>query len=417
MPIKGWKNGESAAINFSYFSPYDSLHAPFAAAIAQARKQNLNPQETEQFVLNLMFAEDGPVMTFLEPFITEPIGFDRVLDVTVRNGIKDQGGTVYSISDDLGSKFAKSFAYVLEGVQPGATKSVDKISGALGLDLTKGGAPLKLLDELLALFAGTRIIRIDVKDTLGYQAGQMNRIRRAVDENEQFYNVDNYAKNTPNDMVRTFINMQEEEFRNQKDMFIRIKDFELLDLDEREIRRILTNAGVSKKIVGNLMNGKFTPMTYSKKRFETKIKKIEKALDKLETDRRQFKLNEDFVYPRQELNEVISDYQGKLFFEDEEYNPEKFEYKLDKNGRILFDTEGNPIKKERGFFGVPQIIKEGFKKATTLFEGNIPTASLPNMPMPIVQTAKANVDQNTNLTGTENALLSNPLDREIARRT
>ena len=417
MPIKGWENGESAAINFSYFSPYDSLHAPFAAAIAQARKQNLNPQETEQFVLNLMFAEDGPVMTFLEPFITEPIGFDRVLDVTVRNGIKDQGGTVYSISDDLGSKFAKSFAYVLEGVQPGATKSVDKISGALGLDLTKGGAPLKLLDELLALFAGTRIIRIDVKDTLGYQAGQMNRIRRAVDENEQFYNVDNYAKNTPNDMVRTFINMQEEEFRNQKDMFIRIKDFELLDLDEREIKRILTNAGVSRKIVGNLMNGKFTPVQYSKKRFETKVKKIERALDKLETDRRQFKLNEDFVYPRQELNEVISDYRGKLFFEDEEYDPGKFEYKLDKNGRILFDTEGNPVKKERGFFGVPQIIKEGFKKATTLFEGNIPTASLPNMPMPIVQTAKANVDQNTNLTGTENALLSNPLDREIARRT
>jgi hypothetical protein len=245
----------------------------------------------------------------------------------------------------------------------------------------------------------------------------MNKLLRAVDENEQFYNVDNYAKNTPNDMIRTFEKMQEEAFRIQKDMFIRIKDFELLDLDEREIRRILTNAGVSKKVAGNLMNGKFTPVNYSKKRFETKVKKIERALDKLETDRRQFKLNEDFVYPRQELNEVISDYRGKLFFEDEEYNPEKFEYELDKNGRILFDTEGNPVKKERDFFGVPQIIKEGFKKATTLFEGNIPTASLPNMPMPIVQTAKANVDQNTNLTATENALLSNPLDREIARRT
>ena len=416
MPIKGWENGESAAINFSYFSPYDSLHAPFAAAIAQARKQNLNPQETEQFVLNLMFAEDGPVMTFLEPFITEPIGFDRVLDVTTRNGKKDQGGTVYSISDDLGSKFAKSFAYVLEGVQPGATKSVDKISGALGLDLTKGGAPLKLLDELLALFAGTRIIRIDVKDTLGYQAGQMNRLLRAVDENEQFYNVDNYAKNTPNDMVRTFEKMQEEAFRVQKDMFIRIKDFELLDLDEREIRRILTKAGVSRKIVGNLMNGKFTPVQYSKKRFETKVDKIERALNKLETDRRQFKLNEDFVYPRQELNEVISDYRGKLFFEEEEYNPEKFEYKLDKNGRIMFDTEGNPIKKERGF-SLPPIIKEGFEKIISPFEGNIPTASLPNTPMPIVQTARADVNPNTNLTRTESALLSNPLEREIARKT
>ena len=163
------------------------------------------------------------------------------------------------------------------------------------------------------------------------------------------------------------------------------------------------------------MNGKFTPVNYSKKRFETKIKKIENALNKLETDRRQFKLNEDFVYPRQELNEVISDYRGKLFFEEEEYNPEKFEYELDKNGRIIFDTEGNPIKKERGFFGVPQIIKEGFKKATTLFEGNIPVSSLPNTSMPNRNLfTKA---PNTNLTRTESALLSDPLEREIARKT
>ena len=38
--------------------------------------------------MSKMFAEDGPVMTFLAPFITEPIGYDRVLDVTVRNGKK-----------------------------------------------------------------------------------------------------------------------------------------------------------------------------------------------------------------------------------------------------------------------------------------------------------------------------------------
>ena len=107
LAIKGWKNGESAAINFSYFSPYDSLWAPLEAAINQASSQNLNPQETDDYVMSIMFAEDGPVMTFLAPFITEPIGYDRVLDVTVRNGKKDQGGTVYSASDSIGDKFAK----------------------------------------------------------------------------------------------------------------------------------------------------------------------------------------------------------------------------------------------------------------------------------------------------------------------
>jgi hypothetical protein len=152
LAIEGWKDGESAAINFSYFSPYDSLWAPLESAIAQASKQKLNPQETEDYVLNLMFAENGPVMTFLNPFITEPLGYDRVLDVTVRNGKKDQGGSVYSASDSLGDKFIKSFTYILDGVQPGFTASGQKIIGAIGKDLTKGGKPLNLKDELLALF-------------------------------------------------------------------------------------------------------------------------------------------------------------------------------------------------------------------------------------------------------------------------
>jgi hypothetical protein len=415
LPIKGWKDGESAAVNFSYFSPYDSLHAPFAAAIAKAREQDLNPQETEKYVLDLMFSEDGPVFTFLEPFITEPIGFDRFIDVTTRNGRKDQGGTVYSASDDLGAKFAKSFAYVLDGVQPGVTKSVDKVSGALGLDLTKGGAPLKLFDELLALFAGTRIIRIDVKKSLKYQAANMNRLLRAVDENEQFYNVDNYAKNTPNDMIRTFENMQEEAFRIQKDMFIRIKDFEILDLDEDQIRKILKDSGVSRKVRTNLINGIFTPVNFSKKRFETKVNTIESELNKLATEDRQFSLNEDFVYPKEELKEVIEDYKGKEFF-TEEYNPETYDYKLDKDGRIVFDSEGDPVKKDRTLIDkIPPVIKEGFQKIISPFEGNITTGSLPPTPMPNNRLF-AKVPTNTNLTDTEQALLS-PSEQIIAKRT
>ena len=36
LAIKGWKNND-AAINFSYFSPYDSLWAPLEAAITKLR--------------------------------------------------------------------------------------------------------------------------------------------------------------------------------------------------------------------------------------------------------------------------------------------------------------------------------------------------------------------------------------------
>ena len=109
---------------------------------------------------------------------------------------------MYTQSDDLGDKFIKSFLYILDGVKPGVITSSEKIAGALGKDLTKGGKPLNLKDELLALFAGTRIIRIDVKKDLRFKAAELNRLLRAVDENEQFYNVNNYQNNTPDKLVK-----------------------------------------------------------------------------------------------------------------------------------------------------------------------------------------------------------------------
>ena len=423
LAIKGWKNGESAAINFSYFSPYDSLWAPLEAAINQASAQNLNPQETDDYVMSIMFAEDGPVMTFLAPFITEPIGYDRVLDVTVRNGKKDQGGTVYSASDSIGDKFAKSFAYILDGVKPGVFVSADKIGGALGNDLTKGGKPLNLRDELLALFAGTRIIRIDVKKDLRYFASEMNRLLRAVDENEKFYNVDNYQNNTPNDMIKTYREMQEEAFRIQKDMYIRMQDLKLLDLSDFQIDEILEKAGVSETIRSNLMFGEFTPVNYSQKRFETKVDTIRNELDKISTDGKfRLDLNTEFVFPEFALDNVKMEYDFKKFFtEGNEYDPEKYDYVLDKQGNRMLDDNGDPIRDE-GFIkstlrSISPIIKKGFDKLVNPFSNafRVETPPLPITPQPKVNN-NTMLAKNDGLTRSENALLSEG-EKEIAKRT
>ena len=418
LPVEGWKNGESAAINFSYFSPYDTLFAPLEAALNAAAAQNLNPQETDAYVLSLMFAEDGPVMTLLNPFITEPIGYDRVLDVTVRNGRKDQGGTVFADSDSLPDKFVKSFAYILDGVKPGVFVNADNIAGALGKDLTKGGKPLNLKDELLALFTGTRIIRIDVKKDLKYAASNMNRLLRAVDENEKFYNIDNYAQYTPSDLVKTFEDMQEEAFRIQKKMHIITKDLQQLDLDPFTIKKIMIESGVNKKLANNIMLGIFTPINYSKARFDTKVKTIEKELRAMEDENSAYYLNRHVVFPKLELDGVKIRNNFRPFFEPgNEYDPEKFNYKLDKKGNILTDSEGTPIKDE-GFIKetlrkVTPIIKDKIQGFTNDYESSIKTPPLPDMPQPVVQTARA-VDPNTNLTRTQEALLS-PEEKVIAR--
>jgi len=430
LAVKGWKNGESAAINFSYFSPYDSLYQPLDAALAQAQQQNLNPQETEQFVMNLMFGEEGPVMKFLEPFISEPLGFDRFIDVTTRNGKKDGGGSIYTQSDDLGDKFIKSLTYVLDGVKPGIITSGQKIGDALSKDLTKGGKPVNLSDELLALFTGTRIIRIDVKKDLRYFTSTMNRLLRAVDETEGFYSVQDFAQKTPTDMVNTFNEMQKEAYRIQKDMYIRIKDLELLDLKKSKIFEIMKSSGASRKLINNLLAGRFTPVNYSKPRFESKVRTIKDQMRTLSKDNEEFRYraNQSFLFPQRELDKVIGKYNGIKFFPktfNEEtgqreggYNPDNETYQVDKEGRLIYDENGQPLKEE-GFIQqkikqIPNMLKDLTLPGAPGFTSKPETPPLPNTPSPTIKTAQ-NVNPQTGLTQTETALLS-PGEQVIKQR-
>ena len=432
LAVKGWKNGESAAINFSYFSPYDSLYQPLDAAIAQAQQQNLNPQETEAYVMNLMFGEEGPVMKFLEPFVSEPLGFDRFIDVTTRNGRKDGGGSVYTKSDDLGDKFIKSLTHVLDGVKPGFITSGQKIGDALSKDLTKGGKPVNLSDELLALFTGTRIIRIDVKKDLRYFTRSMNGLLRAVDETEGFYSVQDFAQKTPTDTIRIFDNMQQEAFRIQKDMYIRIKDLELLDLSKSKIYQIMKDQGASRTLVNNLVSGRFTPVNYSKPRFESKIKAVKDQMKNLTkgNDEFRYRANRSFLFPQAELDRVKAKYNAIKFFPttlNEEtrereggYNPDEENYKVDKEGRLMLDENRNPILEDgfikRNIKKVPGMIKDLVLPGSPGFTSKPQTPPLGETPMPSKQLSQApNVDPITKLTSTETALLS-PMEKVIASK-
>ena len=286
---------------------------------------------------------------------------------------------------------------------------------------------------MLALFAGTRIIRIDVKKDLKYFASDMNRLLRATDENENFYNVNNYQENTPNDMVKTFEKMQDEAFRIQKDMYIRVQDLKLLDLDEDVIKDILIESGVNKKLANSIIDGEFTPINYSKARFETKVKTIENELEK-EIGKFTFRLNEEFVFPEDDLDDVIDEYDDREFFKetfDEEseqfvggYYPDRVDYKLDDKGFLITDDDGNPIPDDgfikRNLRKVAPIIKKGFNKLVNPLSNDfkVQAPPLPQTPQPNVQMAN-NIQQKdpiTNLTRTETALLS-PTEKVIAGRT
>ena len=423
--ITPWKDGESAAINFSYFSPYDVLERPIQAAMTMAAKENIAPDQLENYALSLMFASDGPIMELMAPFLSPAIGSERVLDIMGgdflsggRGGRTADGKYIYSPTDSLEDKFNKSFAHIIKGAEPGIVSSGRKIKDALQGDVTGAGKPARLFDELLALFTGTRIIRIDVKKDLKWIAADTNRLLRNVDETEKFYKSKDFKDRPPSIMVEEFEKMQQEAFEIQRDLYMKIKDMQMLDLSPIKIRQILVKSGMNRKLVNNLMMGKFTPITYSKPRFESKVEDVKGVAEMLteKSDQYVYNVDKNFVFPKFALDRVKMNWNFKKFF-PETYNKEtkRWEggYKPELEGAVTND-KGNVVYDENGKIKKePTLLQRGFEKIKPLItplSGQRSQTPLP--PTPAIDARQfANANQNisprTGLTQTESALLSN----------
>ena len=405
LPLTDWDEGKAKAVNFSYFSPYDVLQKPIEAALMEAQKQNLNPQETEDYVLAQMFGANGPIMTLMEPFIAEQIGLEKIQDIMPpgylmggRGGYTATGSKVYSASDSLSDKFDKSLAHIWKGIEPGALTSGRKVLKGLRGDVKKSGHEVSLRDELLALMAGIRVIDIDVKSSLSYKAGRFNQLMRAVDDAEKIYSPEDYINRGPSVIVKEFEQMQQEAFIIQKEMYNIIQDALLLDLDESDIKKVLQDAQIPKKRIRKLLNGEFVPANFSEARFKKKVKQLEKQAAKMTKDNpdMKFYLDDDYAYPKSKLKDIQYEWKGKsLITEPKEEKPG-----LIKRGIKKIWQNVSPFKG----FGSP-------KERT-----QIQTPPLGQTPMPKLAQNTQQKDPQTNLTRTEEALLS-PSEKIIAGRT
>ena len=404
IPITNWDKGKAKAVNFSYFSPYDVLQKPIEAALMKAQEQKLNPQETQDYVLSLMFAKDGPIMTLMDPFIAEQIGLEKIQDIMApgylmggRGGKTATGSLIYSPSDSLSDKFEKAYAHIWEGIEPGVMTSGEKVIRGMFSDVKGSGQPVSLYDELLALMAGVRIIDIDVGTTLSYKAGRFNQLLRAVDDAEKIYSAEDYMNRGPEVIEKEFEQMQEEAFRIQKDMYNIIQDAMELDLTETDIKKILRDAQMPAKRIRKLIKGEFVPANFSDARFKKKIKILEAQAKRMTKDNKDLKfyLDKDYAYPKFRLKDIKYEWKGRsLKTETVEEKPG-----LIKRGFKAIKSRINPFK-----FGEPQ--------------AQIQTPPLGKTPMPArtVSTHPMRKDPTTNLTPTETAVLS-PTEKVIAGRT
>jgi len=397
MPINTWKGGIGKAVNFSYFSPYDVITQPVKAALKTLEEGKLKQQDADVVAFNLFLGPDGPVRKLLDPFVSESIALERISDVIPsgllvggRGGETKTGKVVYSETDDGPTAFMKSLVHIIEGVQPTGITTGQKIIAGIEKDIKRGGDPVSLQDELLALFSGVRIINVNVPKAMEFKITDYNKKFRSVTKAEQFFSLKDYQNRGPEVMAEEFKNIQDETFRVNQDFYFILKDAMETGVKERDLLRILRKRNISYSKAKKLLKGKNIPYTA----YETRMKDRVKAAEKIAKDRGE-KINKEYFYPKKLFRNILKEYKNKdlLIKEDSQLNEIE---------RIL------KIQKDK-LSSVPQQTED---RAFAEMQ----TPPLPVLPMPNVRVAAANTVPNTNLTRTETALLS-PTEQIIASRS
>jgi len=349
----------------------------------------LKQRDAEDVAFNLFLGADGPVRKLIDPFVSESIALEKISDVIPRGlivggrgGETKTGSKVYSPTDDGPTKFMKSFRHIIKGVRPTAIDTGSKIIKGLEKDVKRGGQPVTLEDELLALFSGIRIINVDVPRTMQYKITDYNKKFKSVTTAEKFFSLENYQRRGPLVIADEFRDIQEETYRTNQDFHFILQDALKVGVSEKELKKLMRGRGISVRNIRKLIKGQNIPYTAYKERMKKRVKEAEKIGE----EQGEGKINREYFYPRRLLRQIEKEYKNK---------------ELNTAPQEIEPVSEAPVEETTTTASLPEPV--------------IQTPPLPNTPQPRVRTAQQ-INPTTNLTRTETALLS-PEEQVIASRT
>ena len=373
------EDGKFKVVNLSDFIPQSVVIEPIEAIFTKLREQK---SLGDSDMLEIFFGKNGPVQTFFESYLTTPIGFEPFIDVA--RGRTDTGKKIWSESDPTfgldGSKFSKSFAHILRVLEPGIVTSSRKFKDAIIKQPTPTGVVRETTDVIIGAGTGLKPYNVDISEALDYKISEFTRIRSNVFKAEDFYKFTDLRARGGQVIVDEFINIQREAFRLQKDIYNAIQAAKEFGLSDRDIKKLFkARKGISSKTIRNIMNGKFTPVTFSEERFKKKIETLRKREKEQDFE---YGLDKRFIFPERDMKKVIRTLKRDSL-EDTFY----------------YDKPKEPVIKEDLRGSVPV-------EASEVGIASIKTPPLPKQPTPVVQQASTQPVLNTGLTATETALLS-----------
>ena len=334
---------------------------------------------------------------FIKPFINESLALEPVLDVLPkgaplsRGGTKKDGTRIYSDTDSWQDVTQKSLVHILKAAVPSLANTFDKYATSIYDTVTGRSKPDDLRNKFISTISGSKVDTVDLQKALDFKVGEFSpKLKKEVLSTEAFYSERDWQSRSPNEQAKEWQKIQREGFEQQKKLYQLIQDAKTLKIPMEVIEETLTKKLKDKALVGNLLNGEFTPIKYNTKAFDDKYLKIERD----EKIAGRGTPNYDFIAPFDKLDKVNDKHYGISLKKD--YDEAISKKQIDENRPGL-----NEI-----FPKVP--LRQEINK-----QSNIQTPPLPTTPQPVATTnIIPQVNPTTKLTSVESALLS-PTEQAI----
>ena len=250
------EKGYPKYIDFSYSNPYDTLIRPFNAILNEIG----NSQVTKESLMKKL--GDGIVegaYDLLQPFMSESIFTEALVDSTLRRGIGRGGKRIWSPEDDGIVKVIKGISHIAESFKPGSIDQFKRLNDIFkGKTEEKYGELYKLKDELPGIF-GFRSIQINPERSLDYMTSKFNK---NLNEDRNLFSSPllRGGRVNPEDIINRYEYSESRRFQTMKEMYSNIDAARKIGVQDNIIKKKLeSRKGMDKDVIKNIMKGKYLP--------------------------------------------------------------------------------------------------------------------------------------------------------------
>lgn len=263
------KDGKAEYADLSYMLPYDFMLAPARAALEVYSRTGEVSDSTSEQIFNGAWAG---FKKFAEPFASEAMATERLLDVTIRQGKTQTGSKIYEPAEMWGDKFSKSMTHMVGAFMPGILDQLVTVKSgkfepgratraAVGLP-SASGDPYIAAEEAGAMLTGIRPMKLNVSRSLGYDGGAYLANRTSA--SSIFTRVADDNDVTEQDVLDAYVQANEARRRHQGELKVQIDKAMAAGMSRGEVFQAFKQTGVTRKELRNILNNRFDPIKVSR---------------------------------------------------------------------------------------------------------------------------------------------------------